>query len=139
MKNIQFVKISDSNLSTIKKLDYSNNTDYIIINSNLDINLDYDKIYNKHKNDNNTITMVCGIKNIKIPYDVVEIDKLGMIEYFEETPSFTFTVNLGVYVINSDIIPLIKDCNDELSLRKILNISAKNKKKIGTFIYGGSI
>lgn len=139
MKNIEFIKISNHNLSSLKNLSCLSNTDYVIINSDKNISLDYNKIYNKHKCDNNNMTIVCGIKNIKIPYDVVEIDKFGAIEYFEENPSFTFTVNLGIYIITSDIIPLLADCDSNLSLRGLLNILAKNKKKIGTFIFGGTL
>lgn len=130
--DIKFIRTDNNNLDIIKTLDYSNDIDYIVINSNDSLNLDYNKIYNKHKDSNNTITVVCGINNIVIPYDILEIDNTSQISYFEENPKFTFTVNLNIYVINSSIIPFL-DGNIK-SARKLLNVCANRKNRIGTFL-----
>ena len=43
---------------------------FILSNCDILIEEDYDKVYNYHKEESNLITMVCSLKNIKIPYGV---------------------------------------------------------------------
>ena len=56
------------------------NSTFILSNCDILVEEDYEKIYNYHKKEKNLITMVCSLKNIKIPYGVIEINETGEIE-----------------------------------------------------------
>ncbi len=86
---------------------------FILTNCDILIEEDYEKIYSFHKQERNLITMVCSLKNIKIPYGVVEIDKNGKIESMKEKPELSFFTNTGMYIVESKVID---DFEDEISI-----------------------
>ncbi|WP_300383505.1 sugar phosphate nucleotidyltransferase [Clostridium sp.] len=88
-------------LSLLK--DKINNT-FILSNCDILIEEDYEKIYKYHKKEENIITMVCSLKNIKIPYGVVEIGENGEISNMKEKPEISFFTNTGVYIVESKVI-----------------------------------
>lgn len=80
------------------------NSTFILSNCDILIEEDYEKIYNYHKKENNLITMVCSLKNIKIPYGVIEISETGEIENMKEKPELSFFTNTGMYIVEPKII-----------------------------------
>jgi NDP-sugar pyrophosphorylase family protein len=83
---------------------------FILSNCDILIQEDYEKIYNFHKNENNLITMVCSLKNIQIPYGVIEISEKGEIESMKEKPELSFFTNTGMYIVEPNIIEeLVED------------------------------
>ncbi len=77
---------------------------FILSNCDILIEEDYEKIYKHHKESGNLITMVCSLKNIKIPYGVVDIGEDFEIESMREKPELSFFTNTGMYVVEPRII-----------------------------------
>ncbi len=80
------------------------NSTFILSNCDILIEEDYEKIYNFHKEEDNLITMVCSLKNIRIPYGVIEISEKGEIEEMKEKPVISFITNTGMYVVEPNVI-----------------------------------
>ncbi|MDE0582104.1 sugar phosphate nucleotidyltransferase [Planococcus sp. A6] len=80
------------------------NSTFILTNCDILIEEDYEKIFSYHKKEKNLITMVCSLKNIKIPYGVVEINELGEIDKMKEKPEISFFTNTGMYIVEPSII-----------------------------------
>lgn len=80
------------------------NTTFILSNCDILVEEDYQKIYEHHKNQNNLITMVCSVKNIKIPYGVIEINENGEIDSMKEKPEISFFTNTGFYIVEPKVI-----------------------------------
>lgn len=80
------------------------NSTFILSNCDILIEEDYEKIYNFHKKESNLITMVCSMKNIRIPYGVVEINENGAIEKMKEKPVLSFITNTGMYIVEPNVI-----------------------------------
>lgn len=85
------------------------NSTFILSNCDILIDEDYEKIYNYHKKEKNLITMVCSLKNIKIPYGVIEISETGEIENMKEKPELSFFTNTGMYIVESKIIEELEE------------------------------
>ncbi len=85
------------------------NSTFILSNCDILIEEDYEKIYNYHKKENNLITMVCSLKNIKIPYGVIEISETGEIESMKEKPELSFFTNTGMYIVEPKIIEELEE------------------------------
>lgn len=102
--------------------------------SNCDILIDenYEEIFAFHKQFGNLITMVCSMKNIKIPYGVVEINESGEIESMQEKPSLTFFTNTGLYVVEPEIIEALND-NEAVAFPDIIENYKNNGKKVGVY------
>lgn len=79
--------------------------------SNCDILIDGDLecIYKTHKQQGNKITFVCSMKDIVIPYGVIETEVDGSIKAMKEKPGFSFLINTGLYMLEPDVLDEIKD------------------------------
>lgn len=85
------------------------NSTFILSNCDILIEEDYEKIYAHHVKEKNVITIVCSMKNIEIPYGVIEIDQTGQIENMREKPSHLILVNTGMYVVEPEVINDMKE------------------------------
>lgn len=105
---------------------------FILTNCDILIEEDYEKIYNYHKSENNLITMVCSIKNIKIPYGVIEINENGEIERMKEKPEFSFFTNTGMYIVEPSVIEGLED-NKVIGFPDIIEYYKNTGSKIGIY------
>lgn len=105
---------------------------FILSNCDILIEEDYEKIFEYHKNEKNLITMVCSLKNIRIPYGVVEINKTGQIEKMKEKPEFSFFTNTGMYVVEPEVIKNLKEDNF-IGFPDIIEEYRVEGKKIGIY------
>lgn len=77
---------------------------FILSNCDIIILEDYEKIYKFHKKERNLITMVCSLKNFKIPYGVIDINDQGEIISMKEKPELSFITNTGMYIVEPQVI-----------------------------------
>lgn len=105
---------------------------FILSNCDILIEEDYEKIYKYHKKEENLITMVCSLKNIKIPYGVVEINENGEIEAMKEKPEFSFFTNTGMYIVESKVIEELEE-DKAIGFPAIIEKYKKAGKKIGVY------
>lgn len=108
------------------------NSTFILSNCDILIEEDYEKIYDYHKQENNLITMVCSLKNIKIPYGVIEINEAGEIEDMKEKPEFSFFTNTGMYIVEPRVIEEIEE-NTSIGFPDIIDNYKRNGEKIGAY------
>lgn len=108
------------------------NDTFILSNCDILIEEDYEKIYNFHKREKNLITMVCSLKNIKIPYGVIEISNTGEIESMKEKPEFSFFTNTGMYVVEPKIINELGE-NISISFPDLIEKYKNTGEKIGVY------
>ena len=108
------------------------NATFILSNCDILIEEDYEKMYNFHKKEKNLITMVCSVKNIKIPYGVIEINENGEIENMKEKPEVSFFINTGMYVVESIVIDELED-NKAIGFPDIIEKYKLVGEKIGVY------
>jgi dTDP-glucose pyrophosphorylase len=116
-------------LSLIKKK--IQNT-FILSNCDILIEEDYKKIYDYHRDNNFIITIVCSLKNFKIPYGVIQLDESGNIQSMIEKPNMTYLTNTGMYVVDKKVIDDI-DYDTEISFPDIISKYKESGYKIGVF------
>lgn len=85
------------------------NSTFILLNCDILINDDMECIYRTHKMNGNKITFVCAMKNVIIPYGIVNTDENGKICNVKEKPEFSFLTNTGLYVIEPEVIQELKE------------------------------
>lgn len=108
------------------------NFTFILSNCDILIEEDYEKIYNYHKKENNLITMVCSLKNIKIPYGVIEISETGEIEEMREKPELSFFTNTGMYIVEPKVIEELED-NKAIGFPDIIEKYKEAGEKISVY------
>ena len=108
------------------------NSTFILSNCDILIDEDYEKMYEYHKRNGNLITMVCSLKNIKIPYGVIEINDTGEIENMKEKPELSFFINTGMYIVEPEVIEDLKP-NESVGFPEIIERHKAKGEKIGIF------
>ena len=105
---------------------------FILSNCDILIEADYGKIYEHHRSQRNLITMVCSLRNIKIPYGVVEINGRGEIEQIREKPELSFFANTGLYIVEPQVIDEM-DSGRHLDFPQIIEWHRHAGGKIGIY------
>lgn len=105
---------------------------FFFSNCDILIDADYESIYRQHKRDNNVITMVCALKNVVIPYGVVNMSSKGEIESFSEKPRFSFLTNTGFYIVEAEVVERMVD-NQSISFPEIMDYYRSNGRRIGVY------
>lgn len=82
---------------------------FFVSNCDILIDSDYEAMYDYHKKNKNFITMVCAVKNMVIPYGVVNLNNEGNIQSMVEKPEYSFLTNTGMYIIEPEALQLIKE------------------------------
>ena len=107
------------------------NSTFILSNCDILIEEDYEKIYNYHKRKNNLITVVCSLKNIRIPYGVIEISETGEIENMKEKPKLSFFTNTGMYIVEPKVIEDLEE--ETIGFPDIIERYKVKGEKIGVY------
>lgn len=93
---------------------------------------DYKKMLDYHRDNQNSITMICAYKNIVLPYGVVELGLNGTIECMREKPTMSYLTNTGMYIVEPDVIGDI-ETDTPISFPDIIELEMKKGKKVGAF------
>lgn len=108
------------------------NSSFFFANCDALLTANYDSIYRFHKENRNTITMVCAYKNINIPYGVVDMGINGAIEGMREKPIISFLTNTGIYLVEPEVINDIDD-GTSIGFPDIVEMERKKGKKVAVF------
>ncbi|MCI8798384.1 MAG: CBS domain-containing protein [Lachnospiraceae bacterium] len=92
----------------------------------------YESMLKFHKENGNTITMICAYKNINIPYGVVEMGINGTIKDMREKPLMSFLTNTGIYIVEPEVIEDIED-NMPIGFPDIVEKERKKGKRVAVF------
>jgi NDP-sugar pyrophosphorylase family protein len=80
----------------------------------------------------NKITFVCAMKDVVIPYGVINTNEDGKIEEMVEKPELSFLTNTGVYVIEPEVIEELNE-NEFIHLPDIAKRYMEKGENIGVF------
>lgn len=108
------------------------NDTFFLSNCDILINADFECIYKTHKLEGNVITFVCAMKDIVIPYGIVETNSYGQIVSLKEKPEFSFLTNTGLYVVEPEVIAELEE-EEFVHMPDIAQKYMKKGKKVGVF------
>ncbi|MBE5924470.1 MAG: CBS domain-containing protein [Lachnospiraceae bacterium] len=108
------------------------NSTFFLSNCDILVNADLECIYKTHKMKGNKITFVCSMKDVVIPYGVVETDEDGMITEMQEKPGFSYLINTGLYMIEPEVINDIKE-GEFIHLPELAQRYLDQGQKVGVF------
>jgi len=111
-------------------IDFELTSPFFVTNGDVLSSIDYEELLEFHNREKSDATMCIRKDSYKIPYGVIEIDEDNNIENMIEKPTNNFFINMGIYVLNPEVLDYIP--NDEYfgmpSLFEILNSKEKATK-----------
>ena len=94
--------------------------------------VNFDDLMNFHITNGNAITLVASSKEHTIPYGTCKLTKKGYLQKIIEKPKFDFFVNVGMYVLNPNLIKLIPN-NKSFDMTELIQLIKKKKKQVGAY------
>lgn len=116
----------------IKLLENQLDKTFIVTNCDILVNADFECALKTHKQNGNIMTFICAVKDLEIPYGVVNTDQDGFIKKITEKPSISFMTNTGVYILEPEIFSFIKH-NEFIHLPDIAKRCIDQGLKVGVF------
>lgn len=80
---------------------------FIVMNADVMTNLNFCELIDYHDQKNDLATMCLRQYKVNVPFGVVHTDANGSITEIREKPSYTYDVNAGIYVLNSEVLRFI--------------------------------
>ena len=98
---------------------------FILMNADIITNLDFSSLINFHKKNRNLISVVANKTSYQLSKGIIEYSG-NRIKAIKEKPSFDYTYNAGIYIINSKCL---KDIQEEyLDMPDLINSLIETKK-----------
>ncbi len=133
--NLNYIneKKSLGTIGGLSLLKLTNNLPIIVVNCDTIINYNYKKILNFHKKSSSDLTILLSKESIQTSYGVCKISNKKVLKEFVEKPTFSFLANIGMYVINQNILNLIPK-NKKFDFNSLVKkIMSKTNYKIMTY------
>lgn len=108
------------------------NKTFVLTNCDILVDEDFSNILKFHRKNKNIITMICSLKNFKIPYGVIEFSDDGVIKNIKEKPEMSFFTNTGCYIVEPEIIDNLED-NKKIGFPDIVKKYKENNQKVGIY------
>lgn len=116
----EFCENNDYNISYVKEREFLGTAGSLslirdkieksVIVSNCDVVLDinFEDLLDYHGSRGNDITVVGAINHVKIPYGILKMEN-GLLLDIVEKPEYDFLVNAGIYILEPEVVSLVKD------------------------------
>ena len=105
---------------------------FFMINCDTLLQINPDKLLNFHKERKSILTIVACLKSHKIPYGQCDTDKNGFLKSIKEKPTDKILTNVGMYVINPEIIEFLPK-QEFFNMDTLIKTILLKKKKISIF------
>lgn len=96
-------------------------------------NFNLAKMIKQHKSKKSFITMSLGKYNTAIKYGVIETNKSGKVTAWNEKPPISVNINIGCYVMEPGIFPMIPP-NKPYGMDDLIKKSLAKKKSVNSFL-----
>jgi dTDP-glucose pyrophosphorylase len=106
------------------------NESILVVNGDVLTNLNFSNVFKYHQKQDSLITVCIRSHEVQIPYAVVNI-KNNKIQELVEKPTYSFSVNAGIYVLRPDVLKRIP--NERYDMTVLLEDLINNDLSIGAF------
>ena len=107
--------------------------DFVCMNVSSIFNFSLRNMIKQHVMKKSFVTMGLNEFKTNLPYGVIESSKNGRVISWNEKPEIKANVNMGCYVMNSDIFNLIPK-NKPYGMDDVIKNAMKKKQKVNSFI-----
>ncbi len=117
---------------SLRFLDDKFNQPFFVTNCDIIIKTDYSDLYEFHQKGDYDITLVASEKEYIIPYGTCQLNKDGHLDHINEKPTYYFLINVGLYILNPDVLKLIPE-NKFYHITHLIEDAKNQGKKVGIF------
>ena len=119
-------------VGSLSKVSKREGKNFFITNCDTISDVNLGDVYKFHIKNNYDVTLLTSSKIHKIPYGVCHVAENGDLKNIEEKPKFDFLVNVGLYLVNNEVIDFIPK-NKIFHFTDLIKVLQKKKYRIGLF------
>lgn len=136
--NISY-SVEDRVLGTAGPIALIDNLDdnFLVLNGDLLSTIDYRDLFDYHIKNKSDVTISTYKKDVKIDLGVLELNNDSLVDYIEK-PTYSFTVSMGIYVFNKNVVRHIRKgemCNMPDFILKLNSLNKAIKCYSGNYFW----
>ncbi len=108
------------------------NSTFFFANCDALLTANYESMLRFHRDNGNTITMICAHKIVSIPYGVIDMGKQGEILSMREKPELSFLTNTGIYIVEPEVIDDMNE-GESIGFPDVIEREKQQGKKVAVF------
>ena len=109
-----------------------NDLPIIVVNGDVLTNISFENLIYHHEENKNDITICVQDREYPISYGVIKDDK-GIVMQIDEKPTFRYKINLGIYVLNKNIVESVAS-HGVIDMPTIVEQNMNKGLQVGTFV-----
>jgi NDP-sugar pyrophosphorylase family protein len=82
---------------------------FIVMNGDVLTTIDYEELVRFHREQGNAVTIATRERSIKIDYGLLHLDEDSRVREYEEKPTISSRVSMGIYVMEPEVIELVPE------------------------------
>lgn len=103
-----------------------------VMNGDLLTNVNFKKFLQYHNAHGAMASLAVKEYEYQVPYGVINMLNNYEIASIVEKPSYNFTVNAGIYILNPEVLDFVAD-NESLDMPVLINELLESKQKVSSF------
>ncbi len=107
------------------------NTTFFVSNCDTMIYEDFASILSYHRENRNELTVVAAMKTLSVPYGTIITGENGLLQSIEEKPSFSFKINVGLYILEPSVLNEIPD--DFFHITHLMTKLSEQGRRVGVY------
>jgi NDP-sugar pyrophosphorylase family protein len=119
-------------LATIDGLDDS----FLMLNGDVLTTIDYTELARAHRKAGNVLTIATHERLVEIDYGVLHADDTRRVVGYDEKPTLSYTVSMGVYVLEPSVRAHVP-AEGRFDLPDLVQVLLRAGERVGSFPYDG--
>jgi NDP-sugar pyrophosphorylase family protein len=108
----------------------------LVCNSDILTEIDFPALVDQHERMKADLTVVTVPHHITVPYGVIETNRHGEILSVDEKPTYSYRVSAGTYVINPDLLSLIRP-DERIDMPQLMERAKAARFRVCAYEYDG--
>jgi NDP-sugar pyrophosphorylase family protein len=108
---------------------------FFVMNGDLLTDMSFTDIYNFHIQEKSLITVGCTKRETSIDFGVMKIEN-QLITSFQEKPRYNFSVSMGIYVFNRQVLSFVPE-NQKYGFDDLMHNLLNHQQTIQAYIFDG--
>jgi len=131
---VSFVKEDDflGTAGCLKLLEDQISDCFVVCNCDVITKVDFRDVTSFHNERKALLTILSPVQHYKIPYGIIDFKRDGKVKGIFEKPEYTFTINAGVYMLNTEALRFIP-ADSPFDMTDLIKALIANNKAVVTY------
>jgi NDP-sugar pyrophosphorylase family protein len=109
---------------------------FIVMNGDVLTTIDYERLIRFHREQENVLTIATRERSIKIDYGLLHLDERSRVRAYDEKPTISSRVSMGIYVMEPEVIELVPE-NEYFDFPNLVTALLAQGQPVGAYEHDG--